>query len=115
MDPMTATLVRAVDRVEATANGLKLTFPGEARLAMRRCDMPEHRSEVCGAVARFAGRTVSLELASAPPKSQPRQSMAKTQGKSRMQRMREIEVNPLVKACVELFDAEIVRVDLPRE
>jgi hypothetical protein len=25
--------------------------------------------------------------------------------------MREIEANPLVKSCVELFDAEIVRIE----
>ena len=34
---------------------------------------------------------------------------------SRMQRMREIESNPLVRSCVDLFEAEIVRIEKPKD
>lgn len=39
---------------------------------------------------------------------------AAPQPKSRMQRMRELESDPYVKACLDIFGAEIVKIDLPR-
>jgi len=34
--------------------------------------------------------------------------------KSRGQRMREMETHAFVKICIDQFDGEIVRIDLPR-
>ena len=49
----------------------------------------------------------------------PRKAVAKTveptaPRPSRMQRMREIEANELIQSCIEVFGAEIVRIDKPK-
>jgi hypothetical protein len=31
--------------------------------------------------------------------------------KTRIQRVRDMEANPYVKACIEMFDGEIIRID----
>ena len=51
-----------------------------------------------------------------PPKPEPQSSPAEPEKpkKSPMQRMREIESNDLVKTCIEVFEAQIVRIDKPR-
>ena len=111
---MTATLARSVQQVQLQAEDrLRLVFPADAKMSMRRIDLPEHKNALTNAVRRLSGKQVTLELvaaASAPDKAPP----TRPSGKDRIQRMREIEGNPMVQACVELFDAEIVKVDQPR-
>ena len=83
-------------------------------MTMRRIDLPEHRNALVAAVSRLSGCDVSLEMVAAAPTGVEKKPVVRQTGKERLQRMREIEANPMVKACVELFDAEIVKVDQPR-
>lgn len=115
MDPITATLARAVERVEATGAGaLRMVYPAESQLAMRRCEMAEHKGEISATLTRITGRPVSLELVSLAPRKTAKPAAPAPSGRSRMQRMREIESNELVRGCMELFEAEIVKIDTPR-
>ncbi|MFG0268300.1 MAG: DNA polymerase III subunit gamma/tau, partial [Rhodopirellula sp. JB055] len=115
MDPMTATLAKAAERVDSPEPGvLRLVFPGSSGLALSRCQMPEHKDEILRTLARVTGRRATLQFeATAVKKAEP-VAAAKPKNRNRMQRMREIQANPLVQACVELLGAEIVRVDTPR-
>ncbi|WDQ18965.1 DNA polymerase III subunit gamma/tau [Rhodopirellula sp. P2] len=115
MDPMTATLAKAAERVDSPEPGvLRLVFPGSSGLALSRCQMPEHKEEILRTVARVTGRRATLQFeATAVKKAEP-VAAAKPKNRNRMQRMREIQANPLVQSCVELLGAEIVRVDTPR-
>jgi len=116
MDPITATLARAVDHVEPTERGmLRMVFRAESQLAMRRCENPDHRGEIVSVLSRIVGRPISIELVTLSPKVDASPDTPRTSGRSRMQRMREIESNELVRGCIELFNAEIVRVDVPRD
>ncbi len=115
VEPMTATLARSVQSVELQGeNRLRLVFPADSKMSMRRIDLPEHKNALAGAVARLSGQNVNLEFVAAPPAAAEQKPAPRQTGKDRIQRMREIEGNPLVQACVELFDAEIVKVDQPR-
>ena len=49
-----------------------------------------------------------------PPKPKPQAEKSAAPKIGRMQRMREIEANPLVQSCIEQFDAKIDRFDMPK-
>ena len=115
LEAMTETLARAVARVEPAGSGkLRLVFPAESALACQRCDLPEHKTALQQALAEAAGHDVPFELQLLPPKPKPAAEAVPTNRPSRMQRMREIESNQLVKSCIDLFAAEIVRIDRPQ-
>lgn len=59
-----------------------------------------------------AGLTPERASAEAEPSGMT--SPPPTAGKSRAQRMRELEKHPYVKSCLDIFAAEIVRIDAPR-
>ena len=116
MDPVTATLARGVDHVESPRPGLvRLVYPAASGLTMRRCANPEHRGEIAETLRRVTGVPVQLEFAALPAPNSARPVTPKPAARSRMQRMREIESNDLVRGCIEIFGAEIVRVDVPRD
>ncbi|MCC9641417.1 DNA polymerase III subunit gamma/tau [Rhodopirellula sp. JC740] len=115
MDPMTATLAKAAERVDSPEPGvLKIIFPGNSGLAMSRCQLPEHKEEITRTVARVTGKRANLQFEATEVKKVAPVATAKPKNRNRMQRMREIQANPLVQSCVELLGAEIVRVDTPR-
>lgn len=115
MDPMTATLVKAAEKVAAPQPGvMELTFPEASELAMSRCSTAAHKEEVLKTVSRVTGRQLSLTFATGTKLPETETVVAKPKTKNRMQRMKEIETNPMVRACIELLGAEIVRIDTPR-
>lgn len=112
LESMTETFARVVERVHAVGDSaMRLEFPGDSALAMKRCDLPEHRTAIAEAVTRRAGKSISLEFVLGTVKAAPKPVETTVNKPSRLQRMREIESNDLVKSCVDLFDAEIVRID----
>jgi DNA polymerase-3 subunit gamma/tau len=112
---MTATLARSVIAVEPIRPGhLRLVYPAESGLAMRRSEAPENISELTAKLSQAAGMPVSVEFHAAPPKPKPKVAQVVAKGPSKMQRMKDIETNPLIQACVKLLDAEIMRIDRPR-
>ncbi len=115
MDPMTATLAKAAENVAAPQPGVvELTFPEASGLAMSRCGSPQNKDEIVRTIARVTGRNLSLRFATGTKTPPIAPTPAKPKTQNRMQRMREIEANPMVRACVELLGAEIVRIDTPR-
>jgi DNA polymerase III subunit gamma/tau len=114
LESMTETLARAVQRVECTSAGhIRLVFPAKSKLAMSRCESPVHRDAIARTLTDLAGRKVTLEFFAEAGPPEP-VIVPKASGVTRMQRMRELENHELVKACVELFEAEIVKVDHPQ-
>lgn len=116
MDPMTATLVKAARGVSVTQPGtICLLFAATASLAMSRCGKPESREEIVRTLQRVSGKRATLVLEADAAEQTAKRVVEKPKQRNRMQRMREIEANPLVRSCVELLGAEIVRVDTPRQ
>lgn len=112
LESMTETFARVVERVHAVGDSaMRLEFPGDSALAMKRCDLPEHRTAIAQAVTRRAGKSIALEFVLGTVKAAPKPVETTVNKPSRLQRMREIESNDLVKSCVDLFGAEIIRID----
>ncbi len=64
---MTATLARSVQSVELRGdNKLRVVFPADSKVTMRRIDLPEHKTALLDAMARLSGRELQLEFAAAP-------------------------------------------------
>ncbi len=114
LESMTESLARAVQRVECAGPGqVRLVFPAKSKLAMSRCDTPGHRDAIVKTLTALAGQKVSLEFFAEAGPSEP-VLVPKASGVTRMNRMRELENHSLVKSCIELFEAEIVKIDHPR-
>ncbi|WP_404310154.1 DNA polymerase III subunit gamma/tau [Neorhodopirellula lusitana] len=115
IDPITATLMRAAERVDSPEPGLvRLTFPESSALALSRCGSPTNKEEIVKTIARVTGKKVSLALATGTKSQVVQQAAPKPKAKNRMQRMAEIEVKPIVRACIELLGAELIKIDTPR-
>ncbi len=112
LESMTESFARMVTKVVAVGTQhLRLEFPANGTLAMKRCELPEHRNTLIKAVSKHAGREITLEYSLAASEAQPKKAEATVNKPSRIQRMREIETNDLIRSCMELFNAEIVRID----
>lgn len=115
IDPFTATLVRATEKIDSPEPGVvRLTFPESSGLAMNRCGSPNNKDEISRTISRVTGKRVSLSLVTGTKVAVVATSVVKPKGKNRMQRMQEIEAKPIVRACIELLGAEIVKIDTPR-
>ena len=115
LESMTESFARMVEKIEVTGPAsLKLYLPFDGTLAKRRFDTPEHRDAIASQLSSAAGRKIRLEVdLLAQPRQRPEPPTSNSKP-SRMQRMREIENNPLVKECLELFEAEIAKIDKAR-
>ncbi len=116
LESMTESFAKVVQRVQADGERtLRLTFPHDGALAKRRCELPEHKTALSDAVSQTAGQVIHLEFELAKAPMVEKRVEPTSNKPSRMQRMREIESNSLVRSCVDLFDAEIVRIEKPKE
>ena len=112
LESMTESFARMVNKVVAVGTQqLRLQFPANGNLAMKRCELPEHRNAIVQAVSQRAGRDITLDYCLAEAVAAPKKAETTVNKPSRIQRMREIETNELVRNCIELFNAEIVRID----
>ena len=112
LESMTEAFARMVNKAVAVGTQqLRLQFPANGNLAMKRCELPEHRNAIVQAVSQRAGRDITLDYYLAEAVAAPKKAETTVNKPSRVQRMREIEANELVRNCIELFSAEIVRID----
>ncbi len=109
----TGTLARAAQRVELSGTDtLSLVFGG--KLSLTRFDVPEHKGAMATAVSNLVGQNIKLHCKAVPTKPVASKPEPRQSSKDKMQRMREIENNPLVKTCIDIFEAEMVKVDHPK-
>lgn len=112
LESMSESLARMVEKVEATgSNTAKLHLPHNSSLAKRRLETPEQRDAIMQVLKEITGGNISFEVVLQPPPTNAQQVQQKISKPSRMQRMREIENNQLIKDCLEVFEAEIINVD----
>lgn len=111
---MTASIASMAEVKLEGESQIKLLFPAESSMAMKRMEMPEHRAPICDAIAEVVGHPVTLQLVAGAPsanRSQAAKPAPKATAKERLDRMREIESLPWVQTVVETFQAEIIKVD----
>jgi DNA polymerase-3 subunit gamma/tau len=114
LEDMTADYARAAQRVRwSDGDRLIVTFSAERSLQKQSCERADRRQKLEVSLQGVAGRPVRLEfelLAATAPPPGPRKPAAA----NRVQRMRELERNPLVSQAKAIFEAEIVDIAEPR-
>jgi DNA polymerase-3 subunit gamma/tau len=108
---MTADFASYYDHVAISApNSLVVHFRKGYTLQKESCELPDRKAQLEQTMARIVGHPVRIEIAVIPEADQP----SIVPAPSMFQLMREKETHPLVRQAVELFDAEVIRVELPR-
>jgi DNA polymerase-3 subunit gamma/tau len=110
---MTADFARHAERVVLAApNRVVASFGAGHILHKESCERPERRAKLEAAMSQLAGRTIRVDFelssGSESPDAKPQPIV------STRQRWREREKHPLVRRAIEMFDAEVVRVEEPR-
>lgn len=117
MDDLTADFARQAISVEAVgSNRLKLIFDSSRELAKQSCEKPERKTKLEAAIRQVSAREVLIDFETRVLRVNDRQensSQKPSAAVARRQRMRDAEQHPVVRQVIDLFDAEIVRVDEP--
>ncbi len=108
---MTADFASYYDHVAISApDSLVVHFREGYTLQKESCEQPDRKAHLERTMARILGRPVRIDIAVIPDGKQAPAAPAPTM----FQLMRERESHPWVRQTVELFDAEVIRVDVPR-
>ena len=108
---MTADFASYYDRVAISApNSLVVYFREGYTLQKESCEQPDRKAQLEKMMARIVGHPVRIDMAVIP---ETKQSIP-TPAPSLFQLMREKESHPFVRQAVEIFEAEVVKVDVPR-
>ena len=107
---VTADLGTCYERVAISApNRLVVSFKAGYTLQKESCERPERKSRLESTLSEIMGQTmrIDLELLSDDKETKP----AVATVKSRTQQVQEAQKQPFVRQALELFEAEILRVD----
>jgi len=99
---------RATSVAISAPNQLVVTFSAE----YHKDTCERHRSRLEQALASVVGQVVRMQLRVKAVQKVPQPAVS-TQS-SRRQLMRDAEQDPFVQEAMELFEGEVIRVDLPR-
>jgi DNA polymerase-3 subunit gamma/tau len=111
IDDMTADFAAHADSVATSApNRLVVQFQAMYNSSKSFCERPERREKLERAVSEAAGRALRLdfELTGSPAHVVPPRPAV-----SRQQQMRRATSHPLVERALELFEAEVINVEMP--
>ena len=109
---MTSDFARFYDRVSISAsNRLVVSFQAGYSFKKESCERVDRKAKIEKTLSQIVGRPMLVDLAVLPEEIQ--ESPTQQPKKSRRQRMRETEANPLVSKALEVFDAEVQRVEEP--
>ena len=113
IEDMTADYAKFYDRVAIRApNRLVVSFRAEYTHQKEACERPDRKARIEETLGRIAGRPVGIDFDVLP--AEPAAERPRPTPQNRVQRLREKEKNPIVRQAMELFEAEILRVDEPR-
>ncbi|MHB0959886.1 MAG: DNA polymerase III subunit gamma/tau [Pirellulaceae bacterium] len=108
---MTADFASYYDHVAISApDSLVVHFREGYTLQKESCEQPDRKAQLERTLARILGRPVRIDIAMMP---EARQAVAAAPP-TMFQLMREKEGHPWVRQAVDLFDAEVIRVEVPR-
>jgi DNA polymerase-3 subunit gamma/tau len=112
IEDMTADYAAFCDEVAISApNRLVASFKASYTLQKESCEKPERKARIEQALQQVTGQRIHVDFAvrreevSEAVRQQPRPSLR--------QRMRDFEKHPLVKQAIDMFEAEITRIEEP--
>jgi DNA polymerase-3 subunit gamma/tau len=94
-------------------NRLAVCFPAGYNLQKEGCERPDRKSKIEEALRQLTGSRVSVDFQLIPGDLSG--AVERAPARSPRQLMRETERHELVSRAIELFDAEVVRVDVRRD
>ncbi len=86
----------------------------KARYNKDWCERGDVKRKLEQTLSHLAGRSIRIDFV-VNEETSPQRPSRRPSSRNQVQKMREIERHPLVQEAVELFEAEIVHVDGPRE
>jgi DNA polymerase-3 subunit gamma/tau len=108
---MTADFASHYDHVAISApDSLVVHFREGYTLHKEACEQPDRKAQLEKTMARLVGRQVRIDMAVVAEPNRP----APPPARSLFQLKREKEADPFVRQAVELFDAQVTKVDVPR-
>ncbi len=108
---MTSDFASYYDRIAISApDSLVVYFREGYTLQKESCEQPDRKAQLEKMMARIVGRRIRIDMAVIP---EPKQA-SPAPAPSLFQLMREKESHPFVRQAIELFDAEVTKVDVPR-
>ncbi len=113
MGNMTSDFASYCDSVTMSApDCMAVKFCARYTLQKQSCETPDRKSQLEQAISEHVGRPIRVSFEIIPDAAP---SQKKQAAKSRLQMMREKEDHSMVKQAVELFGAEVTRVEMPRD
>jgi DNA polymerase-3 subunit gamma/tau len=113
LEDLTADAARQAEEVLWLGNGrARVVFPGDKQLTRNTCDRPERRARLERELSRCLGTRVTLEFTTRPTSQVAAPAAPRLGTNQRLAERRAIESDPLVRRIIELFGAEISRVDV---
>jgi len=113
IEDMTADYAGFCDRIAISApNRLVASFKSSYTLQKESCEKPERKARIEQALLQVTGQRIHVDFevrreeSSGASRQQPQPSLR--------QRMRDFEKHPLVKQAIDMFEAEITRLEEPR-
>jgi DNA polymerase III subunit gamma/tau len=111
LDGVLAEMAGSAERVAITApNRLVVVFPAGYNLHREGCERPDRKSKIEKALEEVTGTRLAVELQVDSGKTEVAEAPIRTS----RQMKRDSERHELVAHAKEMFDAEVVRVDVPR-
>ncbi len=111
IEGLLADFCQLAETVEPMADGTwKVIFPAGCGSARDYCNQPDHKLELISTLTSQLGREIRLHFDVKPGQAAQIEQPAITSSAHRLQSMREVAENPLVKQIIEVLDGEIVRI-----
>ena len=107
---VTADLAKCYDSVAISApNRLAVRFKASYTLQKESCERPERKSRLEAILSEITGQVMKIDLELLAEDKQATATAPVV--KSRQQQIRDAQQQPFVRQAVELFEAEILRID----
>jgi DNA polymerase-3 subunit gamma/tau len=112
LEDLTADAARPAQQVQWIDPGrVRVVFPADKQLSLRSCERPDRRARLERELAQRLEAPISLEFTALPATQAVMPASPRLGTHQRLQERRAIEADPLVRRVMELFNAEITRVD----
>ena len=109
LEDMTGDFAAAATTVAISApNTLVVGFPAHYTLQKESCERPERREKIELLLAKLTGHKVHIKFELLPDEVAATEQPA---NKSNRQQRRDLEQDPLIRQAMDVFDAELIRVE----
>jgi len=108
LEDMTGDFASSATSIAISApNTLVVGFPAPYTLQKESCERPERKDRIEFLLAEITGQKVHIQFQMLPEEA----ATAKPATKSNRQKKRDLEQEPLIRQAMDIFDAEMIRIE----